>query len=132
MKSISIVSDTIVVKFQSVADSVSSTMQRAIESISANGCKETTNNDVCIAIAICITMVLVVIFIGCVFIWWYRTKKENERKIIEKESWINLKKEYQKINLEYIRKMENRSNEEDLYIKYIDKYIQQIDNQLKQ
>ena len=52
MKSISIVSDTIVVKFQSVADSVSSTLQRAVESISANGCKETTNNDVCIAIVI--------------------------------------------------------------------------------
>lgn len=103
-----------------------------MESISANGCKETSNNDACIAIVICITMVLVVILIGCVFIWWYRTKKENERKIIEKESWISLKKEYQKTNLEYIRKMENKSNEEDLYIKYIDKYIQQIDDQLKQ
>ncbi|MCH5175208.1 MAG: hypothetical protein J1F40_04925 [Prevotellaceae bacterium] len=132
MKSISIVNDTIVVKFQSVTDSVSSTLQRAVESISANGCKETSNNDACIAIVICITMVLVVIFIGCVFIWWYRTKKENERKIIEKESWISLKKEYQKTNLEYIRKMENKSNEEDLYIKYIDKYIQQIDDHLKQ
>ena len=79
----------------------------------------------------CITMVFVVIFIGCVFIWWYRTKKENERKIIEKESWISLKKEYQKINLEYIKKMENESKDKE-YMKYIDKYIQQIDDQLKQ
>ncbi len=118
--------DTLVVKYQNAADSILSMVSKCMPDAATT---VANSFNIWIVISICVTVAVIAIIIALVLNQWYN--RENQSRLAEREYWLALKKEYQKLALEHIKVREGSSFESSQYLDYIDKLIRQIDEHLK-